>query len=264
MAVVLVTDMLFIMIVMSGCGIARATLPNVTSTTRSCATIAQDLQEQFDIPTKCLRGVILRDCCDSLLVGGKTGIYRILDGNTRGACENDFEGGGWLRILRNNNNNNEKFRTRRWKKYEIGFGSFNQNFFLGLKTLHRLTENSTMQLRVDLTNSSGSYWALYEDFAVGDAQSLYRLRIGNFSGGTLRDLFSPHNNGEFSSIDYNFNSKLKNLVGGWWWMPDGRINFAPYSIRGITWHESEKELDVYHLYKLVVLRIRSRRFPCYT
>ena len=246
---------------------ANASPPVNMTTEESCKIIGQELRAHLNRSAYCLRKTVLRDCCDSLIVRGigKTGIYRILDDKTRGVCDNEVAGGGgWLKMIRNNNLSNDKFRRRTWRKYEVGFGNFNQNFFLGLQTLHRLTANSTMQLRVDLTNSSGNYWALYEDFAVGDAQSLYKLRIGNFSNGNLRDLFSQHNNGEFRTADRNWPEYPLNYVGGWWWMPiNGRINFAPYSVRGIFWHDSSKEIDLYHLFDQVEIRIRSKRYPCF-
>lgn len=249
-----------------GIGIFLASILATSSNNADvCRSLASDIRRQLDRSRHCLHKTVLRDCCDSLLANGwkkTSGIYWIVNNQTKGVCDNTLAGGGWLKILANHDKDIKFVYGNTWEMYEKGFGNLNKNFFTGLKILHFMTREKTMQLRVDLKNSTGSYWALYEDFAVGSAETEYKLRIGNYSGGTLPDRFYAHNNGIWRTNDRNWPVPWPNFVGGWW-IKDV-VNFAPYSRSGAYWYEDGVEYRLDHKFFDVEIRIRSRRYPCVT
>ena len=257
---------------LAGTTFAKAASSETTSNADVCRNIEQDIISHQDPSKYCLEKTVLKDCCDSLIVRtiNNTGIYWILNDHTKGLCDNDNPeargGAGWLVMLRHDNHNNDKFREKTWKKYERGFGNFNRNFVLGLKTIHELTKQATMQLRVDLANAKGSYWAVYDDFAVDGPDANYKLRLGNYSkDSTLKDVFSQHNDYEFKTFDRNWDLSKSNPIGGWWISDYGGISFAPYSPWGIIWFNPEKlefPFDLKHHYSRAEIRIRSKRYPC--
>ena len=136
-------------------------------------------------------------------------------------CDTNTGGGGWTVIQRRINGRLD-FKNRYWVEYEDGFGSLNDEFWLGLRSMHCLTSSyGRWELRIDyrLPNGEKSYLH-YGNFAVGNAASQYRLTISGFDGSRKQtdDPFhsgTPLNGMPFSAKDYSTGSCARDY-GGWW------------------------------------------------
>ncbi|MEQ2299077.1 hypothetical protein AMECASPLE_011833 [Ameca splendens] len=103
------------------------------------------------------------DCAQILLNGETTsGLYTIYIGGEQSQpiqvyCDMTTDGGGWMVFLRRQNGKLEFFRN--WKNYTGGFGNMNDEFWLGLSSLHKITSLGHYELRVDLRNNGESAYA---------------------------------------------------------------------------------------------------------
>ena len=70
-----------------------------------------------------------------------------------------------------------------WNDYKVGFGDLNDEFWLGLDKIHRLTSDNNSMLRVDLEDFEGNTaYAEYNKFGVMSENDKYKLKLGNYSG----------------------------------------------------------------------------------
>ena len=93
-----------------------------------------------------------------------------------------------------------------WADYRAGFGSVHGEFWLGLERLSVLTAHGHWEMRVDLTDWDGAdYFALYDNFTVGPADTGYRLGLSGFNeASTLGDSLTGSESGDgkkFSTSD---------------------------------------------------------------
>ena len=90
-------------------------------------------------------------------------------------------GGGWT-VFRKRLDGSVDF-YRGWADYKRGFGNRNDEFWLGLDNIHRLTSSKKYKLRVDLEDMSGNTaYAEYDLFAVGSEGTKYQLSLGSYTG----------------------------------------------------------------------------------
>ena len=82
------------------------------------------------------------------------------------------------------------------KVFGFGFGKLQKDFWLGLDHLNFFTnQEKSTELLVELFRNGKRYFALYEQFSVGNRRSDYKLSVGGYSSiSTLPDSLS-HNNG---------------------------------------------------------------------
>ncbi|XP_065356011.1 angiopoietin-related protein 2-like [Calliphora vicina] len=167
------------------------------------------------------------DCKSATKCTQKSGFYKIyLPGNKAKQimvfCDMEIAGGNWMHILRRIDGS-ENF-TRRWSDYVNGFGNVEGEYWIGLENLNALTNNNgRQQLYVHVEVSSGvSSYALYNNFLVGAATEIYKLKsLGKYDG-TAVDGMSLYVEQKFSTIDYD-NDGSNNLncadsrKGGWWY-----------------------------------------------
>ena len=74
---------------------------------------------------------------------------------------------------------------RTWNEYKKGFGSLNNEFWLGNDKISLLTHiaGRTQALRVDLEDKKGNKrYALYRTVQVGSEAKKYKLTVGKYSG----------------------------------------------------------------------------------
>ncbi|EDV97121.1 GH16654 [Drosophila grimshawi] len=136
-------------------------------------------------------------------------------------CDSETAGPGWI-VIQQRINGKEDF-NRSWTTYREGFGSFNDDFFLGLEKIHRLTSYKPHELYVHLENFEGKIeFARYQQFAIAGESDEYKLSFSGFSGNDMDMLSIYNNNKKFLTYDRDNdgwkdgNCALKYL-GGWWY-----------------------------------------------
>ncbi|XP_029940954.1 tenascin-like isoform X2 [Salarias fasciatus] len=188
-----------------------------------------------------------RDCAQVLLNGETTsGLYTVYIGGEEGQpiqvyCDMSTDGGGWLVFLRRQNGKLEFFRN--WKNYTAGFGNLNDEFWLGLANLHKITSLGHYELRVDLRDSGESAYAQYDKFTIAEPRTRYKLYIGAYSG-TAGDSMTYHQGRPFSTYDNDNDIAVTNCAlsykGAFWYKNCHRVNLmGKYGdtshSKGINW-----------------------------
>ena len=95
--------------------------------------------------------------CSSYKGNGKSGIYTINpDGKQpfKVFCDMDTNNGGWTVIQRRSDGSVDFFKN--WVDYKLGFGSLENEFWLGNDNIHRLTKRKNMMIRFDLEDVDGN------------------------------------------------------------------------------------------------------------
>lgn len=96
-------------------------------------------------------------------------------------CDMETDSGGWTVFQRRQDANTDFYR--KWQEYKIGFGDMENNFWLGLNSLHRLTKSGENVLRVDLVDFDlTNAYAKYDVFIVASESEGYKLNLGSYSG----------------------------------------------------------------------------------
>ena len=197
---------------------------------------------------------VFRDCRDALNNSyTQSGIYTIQPDSLPPFdvyCDMDTDGGGWTVFQRRAGGNVDFYRN--WVNYTNGFGNLSSEFWLGLEFIHRLTNESDSELRVDLLDwSSRTGYAKYPYFKIGDASTSYTLNVSGYSGNAL-DGLSLHSGWPFTTYDrdndgYIFGNCAIKFTGAWWYTTVWRgtchksnLNGAYYdvccgNINGVTW-----------------------------
>ncbi|XP_068513070.1 tenascin isoform X7 [Anas acuta] len=172
-----------------------------------------------------------KDCSQALLNGEvASGLYTIyLNGDRTQPlqvfCDMAEDGGGWIVFLRRQNGKEDFYRN--WKSYAAGFGDPNDEFWIGLENLHKITSQGQYELRVDLRDRGETAYAVYDKFSVGDSKTRYRLRVDGYSG-TAGDSMTYHNGRSFSTFDKDNDSAITNCAlsykGAFWYKNCHRVN----------------------------------------
>ena len=159
-------------------------------------------------------------------------------------CDMETEGGGWSVFQRRKDGTVGFYRG--WDEYDEGFGELNGEFWLGLKKIHRLTnQNYTSKLRVDLEDFDNNVrYAEYSNFSIGNSSTDYEITSGEYSGtaGDSLLLFpntSLHLQLKFSTRDRdNDLSSSENCAkvyrGAWWYSSCHEANLNGLYLFGAT------------------------------
>ena len=132
----------------------------------------------------------------------------------------ETDGGGWTVFQRRQDGSVDFYRY--WTDYEDGFGNLTGEFWLGLSKIHRLTQEGSNTLRVDLGDFDGNTaYAQYTTFSVGNSTTEYNLTVGGYSG-TAGDNLAYHNGQKFTTRDNDNDNKgggncAKENIGAWWY-----------------------------------------------
>nr|XP_015222057.1 PREDICTED: tenascin isoform X2 [Lepisosteus oculatus] len=172
-----------------------------------------------------------KDCSQALLNGDTTsGLYTIyLGGDERQPlqvyCDMTTDGGGWIVFLKRQSGNLEFFRN--WRNYTAGFGDMNDEFWLGLSNLHKITASGQYELRVDLRDQGETAYAQYDKFSVSEPRSRYKVYVGSYSG-TAGDSMTYHQGRPFSTYDNDNDIAVTNCAlsykGAFWYKNCHRVN----------------------------------------
>uniref|UniRef100_A0A8C9YF72 Tenascin Ca n=1 Tax=Sander lucioperca TaxID=283035 RepID=A0A8C9YF72_SANLU len=172
-----------------------------------------------------------KDCAQILLNGETTsGLYTIYVGGEESQpiqvyCDMTTDGGGWMVFLRRQNGKLEFFRN--WKNYTAGFGNLNDEFWLGLSNLHKITNSGLYELRVDLRDNGESAYAQYDKLTIAEPKTRYKVYIGAYSG-TAGDSMTYHQGRPFSTFDNDNDIAVTNCAlsykGAFWYKNCHRVN----------------------------------------
>ncbi|XP_055586927.1 microfibril-associated glycoprotein 4-like isoform X1 [Uranotaenia lowii] len=111
--------------------------------------------------------VLPRSCVD---IQSASGVYEIHPEYGFGKpidvyCEQSAENGGWI-VIQNRFNGSVHF-YRGWKDYENGFGDWRGEFWLGLKSIHRITYSQSYELLIQIGDTDDNI-----KYARGDGASM--------------------------------------------------------------------------------------------
>ena len=88
--------------------------------------------------------------------------------------------GGWTVFLKRFDGSVD-FKTT-WENYKNGFGSVNEEFWLGNEMLTRITNSGTYTLRIDLIDfDDEAAYAKYPNFVISSEADNYKLSIGMYN-----------------------------------------------------------------------------------
>uniref|UniRef100_A0A8C9S763 Tenascin Cb n=1 Tax=Scleropages formosus TaxID=113540 RepID=A0A8C9S763_SCLFO len=204
-----------------------------SSTKYKQATFVTDKQLCISV-CLCVVGVLYKnpkDCSQVLLNGDATsGLHTIYLGGDENEplqvyCDMTTDGGGWIVFVRRQSGKVDFFRN--WKNYTSGFGDMNDEFWLGLNNLHKITSTSQYELRVDLQDKGETAYAQYDRFSVSEPRSRYKVYVGGYSG-TAGDSMTYHHGRPFSTYDHDNDIAVTNCAlsykGAFWYKNCHRVN----------------------------------------
>ncbi|XP_067461921.1 tenascin-R isoform X4 [Thunnus thynnus] len=187
--------------------------------------------------------------CAQHLLNGETlsGVYTIYINRdpSQGVqvyCDMTTDEGGWIVFQRRQNGLTDF--SRKWSDYRVGFGNLEDEFWLGLDNIQRISAQGRYELRIDMKDGQESVYANYDKFSIGDARNLYKLRIGEYNG-TAGDSLSYHQGRPFSTKDRDNDIAVTNCAlsykGAWWYKNCHRANLnGKYGesrhSQGINWY----------------------------
>ena len=179
-------------------------------------------------------------------------------------CDMESDGGGWTVFQRRMDGNLNFYLD--WKDYVRGFGELNDEFWLGLSKMHRLTTSST-NLRVELADFDGDVrYAEYTVFQAGDSDSKYTLTVSGYHG-NAGDALVRHSGSPFSTRDRDndaYSGHCAQLYKGAWWYVnchDSNLNglylygHHPSYADGVNWRQWK---NYHYSLKVTVMKLRRR------
>ena len=165
--------------------------------------------------------ITARDC-SGFMGTGKSGVYMINpDGHKpfSAFCDMKTNGGGWTVIQRRADGSVDFYKD--WVNYKIGFGSNENEFWLGNEKIHRLTKRKSMMIRFDLEDVDGNKaFAEYKMFYIDGEGDNYKVHVSGYSG-TAGNSFSGTNGLQFSTKDRDHDTSsgrsCASVYHGAWW-----------------------------------------------
>uniref|UniRef100_A0A3B4WUL2 Microfibril associated protein 4 n=1 Tax=Seriola lalandi dorsalis TaxID=1841481 RepID=A0A3B4WUL2_SERLL len=225
------------------------------------------------LPVAAYQSLLPTDCSDIYKAGsGLDGVYTIYPAGPTSPvqvyCDMSRDDTGssaekWTVIQKRQDGTVNFFM--KWDHYKTGFGSAAGEYWLGLETMHLMTQAKSYELRVDMEDFEGqTVFAQYSSFSVGPESEGYKLNLGSFAGGAAGDSLSLHNGMKFTTTDKDQDTHSSNCArlayGGFWFAacfganPNGVYTWGPSPrAAGVQWN-TFKGLE-YSL-KTMIMKIR--------
>ena len=145
---------------------------------------------------------------------------------TQVVCDTHTDNGGWI-VFQRRTSNTDFYLD--WQQYRDGFGEKPDNFWLGLETIHQLTQTGNFQLRIDMQFNGQKYFTQYDNFVVDSETDNYKLHLGGYTGNTGDSLSYYSNNAEFTTYDRDHDrwsdvNCAESRHGAWWYGSCGWSN----------------------------------------
>ena len=207
--------------------------------------------------------------CSGFSKTDKSGIYTINpDGKQsfKVFCDMKTTGGGWTVIQRRADGSVDFFKN--WVDYKLGFGSIQNEFWLGNGKIHRLTKSKNMMIRFDVEDVEGNKaYAEYKMFYIDDEGENYKVHVNGYSG-TAGDSFSGTNGMQFTTKDRDHDIWYKNCAiafhGAWWYNKchgsnlNGKYLNGPHKsyADGVIWSSFK---GAYYSLKVTEMKVRPAR-----
>jgi len=135
-------------------------------------------------------------------------------------CNGQIAGPGWTVIQQRLNGKTSFYRS--WGAYRMGFGEFDQEFFIGLEKLHHMLDSQPHELYIWMEHMNKQIrYARYDNFMVGDENSQYQLvSLGKFSGNS-KDALRKNVGMKFTTYDrdndkYDRGNCAQTFNDAWW------------------------------------------------
>ena len=129
-------------------------------------------------------------------------------------CDTTTDGGGWIVIQRRTSGDVDF--DRNWADYKTGFGTLDNDFWLGNDNIHAITSSGDYELRVELRYDGKSAYAHYDKFAISDESGNYALTLGSYDG-TAGDSLTYHAGNPFSTQDRGDCALFHTYKSCAWW-----------------------------------------------
>ena len=147
------------------------------------------------------------------------GIYNIFpDGINKIPVYCEMQMGGYTRLMNKLALVTNEFQ-KNWSQYKNGFGIFNQNYWIGLETIYKLTNKRKINMFIQIFNSTNNIFNItYSNFSVDSEANKYKLTLGPAIKGSLLDQSAYHNQMYFSTYDNvnDINNCSAKHKAGWW------------------------------------------------
>ncbi|CAL4092926.1 unnamed protein product [Meganyctiphanes norvegica] len=206
--------------------------------------------------------------CQDLHHSGRyeDGVYTIFPNNNendpvRARCDME-PGRGWTVMLDRHPHKDQVHFNRKWNNYRDGFGNPKGEHWLGLESLHWITQRSPQLLRIDLEDWDGNQaWAEYKGLWIETETSKYALHIGDYDG-NAGDCLQYHNGQSFSTYDQDNDDWEDNCAssrkGGFWYKschytnPTGVLTTKKDYTLGMIWFRWKSNITL----KKILFKIR--------
>ena len=171
-------------------------------------------------------------------------------------------GGGWTLFQSRMDGSVDFYRS--WQNYVHGFGSLEDEHWLGLSKIHRLANGSVAnELRVEMEDFEGNArYAKYLSFYIEGSSADYKLHVSGYSGSS-GDALAYHNGKKFTTKENDNDDHDQNCAvqfsGAWWYScchhsnPNGLYGDNTYG-KGINWYQWKG-----HNYSLKYIQFKLRR-----
>ncbi|XP_040027041.2 angiopoietin-related protein 3 [Gasterosteus aculeatus] len=160
-----------------------------------------------------------------------------------------------------------------WEKYENGFGDFQGDFWLGLRSLHSLVTQGSSVLHIQLEDWKQNRRFIEYRFNLNGPESNYTIHLTHLSG-DLPDPMINHTGMMFSTKDrdndkHQESNCAHDYTGGWWYNAcgDTNLNGRYFHVRakgrsdrrrGIQWKPGQK---AYYSLKFTQISVHPAASP---